>query len=85
MSDLAVPDLVGFLGVGLIVVTYFLSQIGRMQTTRAPYPAINGAGALLILFSLYHRPNPPSIVIECFWLMISAIGLVRALRKRPRD
>lgn len=84
MSGFALPDLVGFVGVALIVATYFLSQIGRMQTTLPLYPAINGAGALLILFSLYHRPNPPSIVIEFFWLVISVIGFARALRSRRR-
>jgi hypothetical protein len=81
VSGASLPDLVGFAGVGLIVATYFLSQIGRMRTTAPLYPAINGAGALLILYSLYHRPNPPSIVIEVFWLIISIIGLARALMK----
>jgi hypothetical protein len=81
VSSVSAPDLVGFLGVLLIVATYFLSQIGRMEVKRPLYPALNGAGALLILFSLYFRPNPPSIVIEFFWLLISVIGLIRTLRK----
>lgn len=82
MSVITLPDLAGFVGVGLIVATYFLSQIGRMKTGEPLYPAVNGAGALLILISLYHRPNPPSIVIEIFWLVISLVGLTRALMKR---
>jgi hypothetical protein len=81
-AAMAVPDLIGFVGVAFVVVTYFLSQIGRMDATRALYPAINAAGALMILVSLYHRPNPPSIVIELFWLAISVVGLIRALRRR---
>ena len=84
---LTVPDMIGFVGVGLIVVTYFLSQTGRMDVSRPAYPALNGIGALLILFSLYFAPNAASIVVELFWLAISAIGLVRALRKKskPRE
>lgn len=81
-SLLTIPDLVGYLGVALVVGTYFLSQVGRMESTRALYPALNAVGALLILFSLAHRPNPPSIVIEFFWLAISLVGLARALLKR---
>lgn len=81
-SLLTIPDLVGYLGVALVVGTYFLSQVGRMESTRALYPALNAVGALLILFSLAHRPNPPSIVIEFFWLVISVVGLTRALLKR---
>ena len=77
-----IPDIIGYIGVAFVVVTYFLSQIGRMDSTRALYPALNALGALFILFSLAHRPNPPSIVIEFFWLAISVVGLIRALIKR---
>lgn len=80
---LTVPDFLGFAGVAFVVVTYFLSQIGRMDSTRPLYPALNAIGALMILVSLANRPNPASIVIEFFWLAISIVGLVRiALRKR---
>lgn len=79
---LTIPDIVGYCGVALVVGTYFLSQVGRMDSTRALYPALNALGAVLILFSLAHRPNPPSIVIEFFWLAISIVGVVRALIKR---
>ncbi|MFN0023826.1 MAG: hypothetical protein ACKVS5_08000 [Parvularculaceae bacterium] len=79
---MTVPDLVGYAGVALVVGTYFLSQIGKMDTTGLPYPAINGIGAVLILYSLYHVPNPPSVVIEGFWLLISIVGVVRALLKK---
>lgn len=79
---LTAPDVVGYLGVACVVGTYLLSQIGRMDVTRPAYPAINGIGAALILVSLWHRPNPPSIVIETFWLGISLVGLLRALSKK---
>lgn len=76
---LTLPDFVGFAGVGLVVGTYFLSQVGRMDVRRPLYPALNGVGALLILYSLSHTFNAASFVIEMFWLLISALGLVRAL------
>lgn len=80
---LTLPDIVGYVGVALVVGTYFLSQVGKMDSTRTLYPALNAVGAMLILYSLAHRPNPPSIVIEFFWLAISVVGLVRrTLKKR---
>jgi hypothetical protein len=76
-------DVVGLVGVGLVVGTYFLSQIGRMNVNRPLYPALNGVGACLILYSLSHTFNLASAVIEGFWLLISIIGLVRSLT-RPK-
>jgi Na+-transporting NADH:ubiquinone oxidoreductase subunit NqrB len=78
-------DLVGFIGVAFVVVTYFLSQVGRMETAAPLYPALNALGAALILFSLAFTFNAASVVIETFWLVISLIGLVRSLTKKRTD
>lgn len=84
--DIGGSDIVGLVGVSFIVGTYFLSQIGRMDVSRPLYPALNGCGALLILFSLAFSFNLASFVIELFWLAISIIGLARAfLSKRDAD
>ena len=77
-------DIVGLIGVTFIVATYFLSQIGRMDVNKPLYPALNGVGALCILFSLAYTFNTASFVIELFWLAISAVGLVRSLRNPQR-
>lgn len=79
------PDLLGYVGVAFVVVTYGLSQIGRMDVKRPLYPGLNGIGAVLILISLYFRPNPPSVVIELFWLVISVVGFVRAIGLRKKS
>lgn len=78
-------DIVGLVGVIFIVSTYFLSQIGKMDVNKPIYPALNGIGAAMILFSLYFTFNAASFVIELFWLAISAVGLVRALRNSKRQ
>ena len=78
---MGVPDIVGLAGVACIVGAYFASQIGRMDVGRPLFPALNGVGALLILFSLYFTFNLASFVIEIIWLGISIFGFARALRR----
>jgi hypothetical protein len=75
-------DLVGNLGVMLIIGTYLGLQLERMSSTSLTYSALNGLGALLILVSLSQAFNLSSFVIEICWLAISGIGIAGALRKR---
>lgn len=75
-------DLVGNLGVFLVLVTYLLIQMGRMDVQRPAYSLANAAGALLILVSLSYNFNLSSFIIEIAWLTISLFGLYRWLRGR---
>ncbi len=80
--EIHIYDIVGLIGVAFIVGTYFLSQIGRMKVDQPLYPALNGVGALLILYSLAFTFNAASFVIELFWLAISVVGLARGFMKK---
>lgn len=83
--DYALHNVVGNLGVLLIVGTYFLVQIGRMSATQPPYILANGLGAALILYSLYFDFNLSAFLVEVIWLLISIVGLVRVWRERRRQ
>jgi len=80
--DITFPDLLGFLGVAMIVVAYGWQQARGIGRTDWRHPAVNGIGAALLLYSLAYRPNPASITIEFVWLVISAYGILRALKAR---
>jgi hypothetical protein len=71
----------GLIGSGMVIVAYFANQQGWMSASGWRYSALNLAGALLILASLYAEWNMPSAVIEAFWAAISVYGLVRALTR----
>ena len=83
--DYELHDVIGNLGVFLIVGTYLLVQLGRMSATRLPYIVLNGLGALFILFSLYFDFNMSAFLVEITWLLISLLGAARILlgRRRP--
>ncbi len=71
------PDLLGLLGVGLILIAYGLLQTGRIEPRDRRFSAANALGAALILVSLWFAPNVSAIAIETAWLGISLYGLLR--------
>ena len=83
--DFYLPDIVGGVGVVLIIFSFFLLQIGKLQATSVSYLLLNIAGSLMMLFSLYHNWNLASVIIELLWLSISLYGLVRSLRKSAKN
>ena len=83
--DYPVHNLVGNIGVVLIVGTYFMVQIGRMSAVRLPYITLNGLGALLILYSLWFDFNLSAFLVEVIWLLISVLGVGRVLLQRRRN
>ncbi len=77
-------DLVGNLGVALIVLAFFLLQAGKMQAQGLWYSLCNLCGAILLLISLYYNFNLASVVIECFWITISLYGISNYLLRKRR-
>lgn len=68
-------DILGTVGVAIIIVTYVLIQLGKVRSEQLLYSLLNAAGATLILISLYFDFNFPSFVVEFFWLLISLFGI----------
>lgn len=75
-------DLVGNIGVLLILGSYLRLQMGRVDAAGLAYSAINGAGALLILISLLYEFNLSAFVVEAAWFAISLFGVARSLVRR---
>jgi uncharacterized membrane protein YgcG len=73
-------NIIGIIGVALIVIAYFLNQSGKMASDSLPFPVLNLAGAVLILVSLWWSWNLPSFIMECIWISISAVGILRILK-----
>ena len=72
-------DILGTLGVAVIILTYVLLQIGRLRSEQLAYSLLNAAGASFILVSLYYSFNFPSFIVEFFWLLISLFGIGKYL------
>lgn len=77
-------DVVGNVGVALIIGSYFLIQIGRMSATSLSYSLVNLLGAACILYSLLFEFNMSAFLVEVFWLLISFVGLGRIYLDKRR-
>jgi len=77
-------NIVGSLGVALILLCFLLIQIEKISAQNIWYSVLNFIGASMILFSLYYEFNFASVIIEGFWVLISSIGIVRFLIRKAR-
>jgi paired small multidrug resistance pump len=68
---------VGFAGVGLILLAFFLLHNGRFTASSTGYAIMNISGSTGILISLIVAFNWPSFVIQICWILISLYGLAR--------
>lgn len=75
-------DVIGTLGVAIIVVAYFMLQLGRMNVQQLSFSLLNCIGASLILVSLTFEFNLAAFTIEAFWVAISLFGIYRVMRER---
>lgn len=80
--EFAWHDYLGTFGVVIILVAYFLLQIGRINPLGFRYSLINLLGSAMIAISLTYQFNFSAFVIEICWMAISLIGIARAVRHR---
>jgi hypothetical protein len=75
-------DILGTLGVAIIIVTYILLQVEKLRSDSLYYSLLNAIGASLIIVSLYFNFNFPAFIVEFFWLLISLFGIGKYLFRR---
>lgn len=79
---MALPTIIGLIGVIIVLAAYALLASGRMSTDDWRYPVINIVGTLGIAYSLLYQWNPASMVAQLVWIAISIVGLMRIAKKK---
>ena len=80
---ITIPDLIGFTGVALLIVTYAMLQLDKIDPKGFWYSFNNLIVAILVTVSLIYTMNIASMVIEVFWFIINLYGLY-AYRTRTK-
>ena len=73
-------DLVGNIGVVILMVTYLLLQLNKIRSDDLRYSLLNAGGASLIVVSLLVNFNLSALLMEVFWVLISFVGIYRHFR-----
>jgi hypothetical protein len=74
-------DFIGSLGVGLILLAYFLNTFSFIPKEGNYFFVMNIAGAALACYASILINYVPFIVLEAIWTLVSVAGLIRLISK----
>lgn len=74
-------DVIGTIGVGLILLAYFLNTFDIIPEGKLFF-ALNIAGALLACYASYLIRYIPFVVLEGTWALVSIAGFIKQLVRR---
>jgi hypothetical protein len=77
---LEIANPIGIVGVVLILVAYYYLSVGSWIADSMKFQFLNFMGAWMLLYSLIFYWNTASVVIEVVWIMISMVGMYRAMK-----
>jgi hypothetical protein len=72
-------DIVGTIGVGLILLAYFLNTFSYIAKEGKLFFSMNIAGATLACYASILINYMPFIILEAVWTLVSIAGLLRRL------
>lgn len=77
-------DLLGFIGVSLILIAYFLNINGKLQFNDISYILLNLFGAILACLASILMEYYPFVLLEGTWTIVSLVALIKYLKNgRP--
>jgi hypothetical protein len=73
-------DFIGIIGVGLILIAYFLSTARLIKSNGMPYYVVNIFGAGMACYASYLIAYWPFVILEGAWTLVSIYGLMKAMK-----
>lgn len=70
-------NIMGLIGVALILWIYCFVQMGKVKIAELKYSVINLIGSLFIALSLVIHFNLSAMIIEIAWSLISILGIYK--------
>ncbi len=73
-------DIIGTIGVGLILIAYFLNTSKLLPKDGKLFYVLNIVGAALACYASFLINYWPFVILEGTWTLVSVYGLMRAMR-----
>jgi hypothetical protein len=73
-------DFIGTVGVGLILLAYFLNTTKQLRPNGKTYFVMNIIGAALACYASFLIVYWPFVVLEGTWTLVSIYGLMRVMK-----
>ena len=70
-------DMIGIIGVGLILIAYFCTVFGWLDGKSKLFFLLNIIGAGLACYASWLIDYWPFVILEGTWFLVSVIGLIR--------
>lgn len=80
-----IVEIIGWAAAVLILASYVLLSLGRIEAQSATYQGMNIAGAAGFIINSGYNGAVPSAVLNVIWMGIGLFALTRILRRRPAD
>lgn len=81
---MSTTDIIGTIGVSLILIAYFLNIFSLIKKDGILFYVLNIFGGAIACFSSYLISFWPFVVLEGTWSVISIIALLNSIKK-PQD
>ena len=78
-----ISDWIGFIGVFLILIAYFLNEINQVTNKDIAFILLNLIGASLACLASILINYVPFILFEAAWALVSLVSLINYLKKKP--
>ncbi|MFT3932462.1 MAG: hypothetical protein QM726_02510 [Chitinophagaceae bacterium] len=72
-------DLIGFIGVAILLAAFLLNLIGKISKDGLPYMLLNILGAGLACYASFLINYMPFVILEGTWMLVSVFALIKLL------
>jgi CHASE2 domain-containing sensor protein len=73
-------DIIGTVGVGLILMAFFLNTARLIENNGKLYYVLNSIGAVLACYASFLINYWPFVILEGTWTLVSIYGLMKTMK-----